>query len=91
MISDDFKNWLVDQGYKEYTPSGNPSTAYDYVKRINFIIEQEHYSSWQKIVNNIDFLLHEYGECGKKAELGKKSHNAVICALKRFKEFLLDQ
>lgn len=91
MFDRDFKNWLVNRGYKEYTPSGNPSTAYDYVKRINFVIEQEHYNSWQNVADNIDFLLREYGETGRKAMLGKKSHNAVISALRRFKEFLEDK
>lgn len=91
MLDKNYKEWLVDRGYKEYTPSGHPSTAYDYVKRINFVIEQEHYSSWENVADKIDFLLHEYGENGKKAELGRKSHNSVISALRRFKEFLEDK
>ena len=30
---DNFKQWLKGQGYSEYTPSGKPSTIYDYPKR----------------------------------------------------------
>lgn len=91
MIDRDFKNWLIDNGYKEYTPSGLPSTVFDYVKRINFIINEEHYSSWEDVINNIDSLIDLYGEHGAKSELGKKSHNSVISALRRFKEFLISK
>ena len=53
MFDRDFKNWLVDKGYKEYTPSGNPSTAYDYVKRINFVIEQAKIKCARKLFNEL--------------------------------------
>ncbi len=87
MYKNKFKEWLIGRGYKEYTPSGLPSTVYDYLKRIDFVIEQERYNSWQDVANNIDFLVKEYGESGRKADLGRKSHNAVISALRRFREF----
>ena len=32
-----FMKYLIQQGYSEYTPSGNPSTVYDYAKRIQKI------------------------------------------------------
>ena len=28
------REYLIKEGYSEYTPSGNPSNVYDYVKRI---------------------------------------------------------
>ena len=86
-----FKDYLRQNGYKEFTPSGNPSTVYDYAKRIDYIIWLENFSSWQDVADNIDRLLKDYGEFGARAKEGKKSHCAVINALKRFSEFLSAQ
>ena len=36
-IKSSFQEFLIKQGYKITTPSGNPSTVYDYKKRIDFI------------------------------------------------------
>lgn len=85
-----FKEYLISKGYKEFTPSGHPSTAYDYCKRIRFVMETENYLSFNNVVNDIDKLLIDYGPFGCKAKLGAISHNSVISALRRFKEFILE-
>ena len=85
-----FKNYLIARGYKEFTKSGTPSTVYDYCNRLKFIQEMEGYSSITCIVNNIDKLLIDYGPYGCKSKLGAKSHNAVISALRRFQEFIIE-
>lgn len=82
-----FENYLVSQGYKVKTPSGNPSTAYDYVKRIENICDWEK-CNWEDIAKSIDLLVREYDIGGSKEELGNKSHRAVINALKRYREFV---
>ena len=38
---ENFKQYLIEQGYSEFTPSGNPSTAYDYMKRVEKICDRE--------------------------------------------------
>lgn len=81
-----FKSYLIQQGYSEYTPSGNPSTVYDYVKRVEKICERERISIKQ-LADNISFYVEKYDTFGSEAEFGKKSHNAFISALKRFEEF----
>jgi hypothetical protein len=83
---ENFKLYLVRQGYSEYTPSGNPSTVYDYEKRINKILEKEGISI-SKLTENIDFYVSKYDDLGSEAEFGKKSHRAFINALKRFQDF----
>lgn len=84
---DNFKNYLIEQGYSEFTPSGNPSTVYDYIKRVEKICERENIKV-QNLAENIKFYVEKYGPTGNEAEFGKKSHNAFISALKKFEDFL---
>jgi hypothetical protein len=83
----EFKEYLILKGYKEFTPTGNPSTVYDYIKRINKVCEWENFT-WKMLEEKIDYILTEYDIGGSKEYLGKKSHSAVINALRRFKEFV---
>jgi hypothetical protein len=83
---ENFKRYLIEQGYSEYTPSGNPSTVYDYGKRIEKICERERISIKQ-LADNIGVYVIKYDTFGSEAEFGKRSHNAFISALKRFEEF----
>ena len=87
-MKEQFKKYLIKNGYSEFTPSGNPSTVYDYVKRIERIMSWEHYEEWSDVVKNIDKLCEDYSEHGIKSHLGTRSNSAVINALRRFKEFL---
>ncbi|MGN0919739.1 MAG: hypothetical protein ACI4OR_03165 [Alphaproteobacteria bacterium] len=89
-ILDDFKQWLKGQGYSECTPSGKPSTVFDYPKRIEKVSQNEGMSV-NDLSRNIDNVLSQYGPSGSKAGLGQASHSAVLNALRRFKEFLDDQ
>lgn len=83
----DFEVFLIRKGYKQYTPSGNPSTVYDYVKRIDRVCDWES-MTWQNLAASINNILPQYDVGGIKEELGHKSHNAVISALRCFREFL---
>jgi len=82
-----FEDYLISKGYKQTTPSGHPSTVYDYVKRIHKICEWEN-MTWGQLADNIQDVLSQYNMGGLKEELGNKSHKAVINALKRFSEFV---
>lgn len=81
-----FKRFLILNGYSKFTPLGHPSTVYDYTKRIGKICKRESISINQ-LADNISVYVEKYGPLGSEAEFGKKSHNAYICALKRFQEF----
>lgn len=85
---ENFKTYLIKQGYSERTPSGNPSTVYDYGKRVENILERERISIL-KLTENIDFYVIKYDTEGIEAEYGNKSHRAIINALKRFQEFCI--
>lgn len=84
---ENFKDYLVEQGYSEFTPSGNPSTAYDYMKRVEKICDREGISI-KKLADNISFYVDKYGPTGNEAEFGRKSHNAFISALRKFADFI---
>jgi len=86
-MKNDFKNYLIKNGYKEYTPSGHPSTVFQYIKSIDFVCDIE-YRSWIMLASNIDFYINLYDVGGEKEYLGMTSHRTIINALKRFKEFL---
>jgi len=81
-----FKNYLIDEGYSELTPSGNPSTVYDYVKRVDKICIRENINI-EILAENIKLYVDKYGPNGNQAEFGKSSHNAYICALRKFEDF----
>lgn len=85
-MKEQFQLYLVNQGYSVKTPSGNPSTAYDYKKRIDKVCEWENLT-WEELYHCIDRIVLLYDIGGTKEELGEKSHRAVINALKRFQEF----
>lgn len=85
-----FQDYLIKKGYSVITPAGNPSTVYDYVKRIDKVCEWEN-MTWSELGQNIDVIVTQYDRGGRKEELGRTSNNAVINALKRFSEFLATQ
>ena len=84
---DGFQNYLVQQGYKLYTPSHLPSTVFEYRRAVSEIKEIEGLSL-QDFCINIDSIIMEYDVGGIKEELGRKKHNTWINALKRFREYL---
>ena len=84
---ENFKTYLIKKGYSEFTPSGNPSTVYDYMKRVEKIRSRENISI-NELSENISYYVEKYDYAGTESEFGKRSHNAFINALKRFEEFL---
>ena len=85
-IREKFRAYLIQRGYKETTPSGNPSTVYDYIHRIERVCFEEG-TDWYGLKERIVSLLPQYEVGGAKAEIGAKSHNAVISALRQFEKF----
>lgn len=86
-IRENYRKYLIAQGYKVYTPKGLPSTVWQYIGSIEKVCEWENIS-WSDIKYNIDELVDEYSPYGKYAKRGALSHNTVISALRRFREFV---
>ncbi|MBR4881823.1 MAG: hypothetical protein IKU19_07805 [Clostridia bacterium] len=85
-MKEKFEEYLIKSGYKILTPSGKPSTVYDYIKRIDFVCETEG-KSWNELYKEIKYILPQYESGGEKETIGSKSHNAVRCALRCFYDF----
>ncbi len=77
---DDFKQWLIKNGYK-------PNTANAYGSAINGIMNEEKISL-PGLCAKIDSLVVECDVGGLKESLGDKGHKTWINALKRFQEYL---
>ncbi len=82
-----YKNYMVRQGYKEYTPAGNPSTVYSYSNAVENVRQSENLS-WNELVEQIENLVALYGPGGSKEEEGRKSKSTVINALRAFMNFV---
>lgn len=89
-MKEKFMDYLNKQGYSLTTPAGNPSTVYDYAKRVDKVCEWEN-TTWTGLADNINNIVSLYDIGGAKEEYGLKSNRAVINALKRFQEFLAAQ
>ena len=83
----EYEKYLISIGYKQTTPSGHPSTVYQYLKAIRNVCDEERISL-TGLKENIDTIVAKYDIGGEKEEIGVKSHKTVINALKRFEEFL---
>ena len=82
-----FRKYLIENGYKVYTPSGQPSVVFQYAREVEIILENERMSieEFNSRINEICFL---YDIGGAKQRLGEKGHRRVINALKRYREFI---
>lgn len=76
-----FENWLLEQNYK-------PTTAFDYMGRIERLCRKEKFTL-SHLIENIASILPEYERTGAKSSYGKRSHTSVRQALKRFQMFLV--
>ena len=86
-MKEQFEQYLIRMGYKEYTPSGKPSTVYDYSHRIDAVCKWE-CTDWDGLAQRIDDIVCQYEIGGSKEQLGSKSHNAVRSALRCYRAFL---
>lgn len=86
----EFKSYLITKGYSEFTPSGKPSTAYDYSNsRLPKICKREGITI-QELLDNIEYYIEKYDTYGNESEFGAKSNRAFINALKRYQEFIIE-
>ena len=85
-----FQAYLVQRGYKEFSASGNPSSALDYRWRLKQVCLREGMTA-EQLADNITTVLKQYDKTGDKWMIGKRSHESYINALKQFRKFVLVQ
>ena len=83
----EYEKYLISIGYKQTTPSGHPSTVYQYLKAIRKVCDEEGINLIG-LKENIRSIILKYDIGGEKEKIGAKSHKTVLNALKRFEEFL---
>ena len=86
-IEEAFEAYLINEGYKVETDSGNPSTVYSYINGINTVLDEEGIS-WTVLKRDIGDIIEMYDEGGLKSDIGNKSNKTIINALRRFDEFV---
>ena len=79
----EYIDYLMKKGYAF-------GTVFSYSGCIEKVMAFENIGDWKGVANNINQLIKDYGTGGTKEELGDLSHKAVINALKRFNEFLIE-
>lgn len=84
---DGYQEYLIERGYSLITPSGHPSTVYEYRNAVSNIKSIELFNL-PDFCMNIDYIIEEYDIGGEKESLGRTKHNTWINALKRFREYL---
>lgn len=89
-LKKEFQKYLIEQGYSLYTPKGYPSTVFQYLNCIDKVCEWEGYSTWDRLADEIPYVVQRYDTGGPKEIYGNKSHRQVISALVQFKNFICD-
>ena len=89
-LSRAYEKYLIDNGYKIESDSGNPSTVFAYGNAVEKILETEGLS-WSDLAKDIDNIVNIYGENGPKWAIGKKSNETYINALRRFQDMVHSQ
>ena len=82
-----FEIYLIMEGYKVETDSGNPSTVYSYMNAVESVLEEEGFS-WDALKNHISATVSKYDVGGAKEAFGAKSNRTVISALKCFENYV---
>lgn len=85
-LFEEFRQYLIEKGYKEKTPSGKPSTVEIYVNVVRKVILKEQIA---RIMDSIDEIVNRY-DVGEKAETGHKNNNKIISALRAFRNYVCE-
>ena len=83
----EFRSYFIKRRYSTITPSGHPSTVYDYCGRIKRVCEIKNIT-WEALAAQIDTKVRDYGRGDIREKEGEKSHRAVISALKAYQDFM---
>lgn len=59
-LREEFKNWLIEQGYKEKTKSGLPSTIHDYLQTLDRLYWHETHMNYETLVGSVFSILPNY-------------------------------
>lgn len=84
-----FKNWLINKGYAQYTANRKPSTVYDYMTGVLYVCKWEQ-KSIDELADNISSILPKYVNGGEYFVRGRMRSRSVRCGLKAFDKFITE-
>ena len=87
VLATSYEKYLIENGYRVESDSGNPSTVYSYGNAVDKVVENEGLT-WNSLANDIDNIVPKYDVGGVYEDIGLKSNKTVINALKRFAEMV---
>ena len=82
-----YEKYLIKNGYRIESDSGNPSTVYSYGNAVDKVVDNEGLT-WNSLANDINNIVPKYDAGGEYEDIGLKSNKTVINALKRFAEMV---
>lgn len=81
-MQNEFKIWLSKQSY-------TPNTCEDYYKRLERLIKNQKYISWEELAKNIVKILPDYEKGGKlHNNVAKISHSSNLAAVRCYNKFV---
>lgn len=84
---EEFYNYLISQGFSEYTKSGRKSTVYSYCNRIELVCNNENIT-FAQLEKDIHLIIPKYDYGGEYENIGMRSSKTCINALKAFGDFI---
>lgn len=82
----DFESFMRINGYSKKSLNGDKSTIYSYITSVKSIMKDEGLD-WDTLYKQISSIVPMYDIGGKKEDIGNKSNNTIINALRRFEDF----
>ena len=88
-MTKNFKNWLIENGYKLFTANNQPSTIYDYLTGVKYVCEWEN-KTMDELGESISEILPKYCDMGEHSVRGRMKSRAVRCGLRQFNKFIIE-
>lgn len=89
IMTKNFKNWLINNGYKLFTENNQPSTVFDYLTGVRYVCEWEN-KTIEQLADSISEVLPRYFDGGEHYVRGRMKSRAVRCGLRQFNKFVME-
>lgn len=88
-MNKNFKNWLINNGYKLFTSNNQPSTIFDYLTGVKYVCEWEN-KTMDELADSISEIYPKYCDMGEHSVRGRFKSRAVRCGLRQFNKFVME-
>ena len=88
-MNKNFKNWLINNGYKLFTSNNQPSTIFDYLTGVKYVCQWEN-KTIEELADSISEIYPKYADMGEHNVRGRMKSRAVRCGLRQFYKFVIE-